>query len=81
MNVILRIPEKHWLNIQDAAEKFAETFPVNTKPRSAIFKSLLRVRHIQPRVKIEVLGGVAEVTRCTPGVTVTIQDHDNEKAG
>lgn len=28
-------------------------------------------------VKIEVLGGVAEVTRCTPGIQVTLQDHDN----
>lgn len=39
------------------------------------------IRHfkpIRPRVKVEVLGGVADVTRCTPGVQVTIQDHDNE---
>ena len=34
----------------------------------------------QPKyqVKIEVLGGVAEVTECPPEVEVTIIDHDNE---
>lgn len=33
------------------------------------------------RVLIEVLGGVAECTRCSPGVKVTILDHDNERGG
>lgn len=80
MNVLLRLPEKHWLNIEAAAVKHAESLPQGNE-RQGIFKSLNRVRPIKPRVKIEVSGGVAEVTRCTPGVTVTIQDHDNEKAG
>lgn len=38
-------------------------------------------RPVKPRVKVEVLGGVAEVMRCSKGVTVTIQDHDNEATG
>lgn len=31
------------------------------------------------KVVVEVLGGVAEVTTCPPGVDVQIIDHDNEK--
>lgn len=30
------------------------------------------------KVKIEVTGGVAEVTQCPPGVEVEIVDHDNQ---
>ena len=33
------------------------------------------------QVKVEVTGGVAEVTQCTAGVNVTIIDHDNEQNG
>jgi hypothetical protein len=33
------------------------------------------------KVLIEVLGGVAEVTKCPAGVEVTIKDHDNEQNG
>lgn len=43
-----------------------------------ILESILR-QGIAENVKVEVLGGVAEVTQCPPGVHVTIQDHDNEK--
>ncbi len=79
--IILRLSEAHWLTIQDAAASFAETFPTNTSPRRRIFRALNHVKHLKPKVKIEVLGGVADVTRCTPGVEVTIQDHDNEQHG
>lgn len=38
-------------------------------------------RGIDSRVKIEVSGGVAECTACPDGITVEIQDHDNERTG
>lgn len=75
-DVILRIAERSWLEIQEAAEHFAETFPAETTPRQKIFQALLRVKHILPRVRIDVIGGVAHQGRTTPGVRVTIKDHD-----
>lgn len=33
------------------------------------------------KVLIEVIGGVAEVSKCPVGVQVTIKDHDNEQNG
>lgn len=38
-------------------------------------------RGIHETAKVEVLGGVAELTQCPAHVTVTIQDHDNEATG
>ncbi len=81
MNVLLRIPEKHWLTIAEAAQAHAETFPANSPPRSAIFKALLRVKHLKPVVRVAVRGGVAYITRCPSGVAVKIRDYDNEQNG
>lgn len=44
------------------------------------------IKHIQQtvvihQVKVEVSGGVAEVTECPDGVEVEILDHDNEDCG
>lgn len=38
-----------------------------------------QIAETTPRVLIEVLGGVAELTECPPGVAVEIVDHDNEE--
>jgi hypothetical protein len=52
------------------------------EPDASGIKELVHVVDFPaPHVKIEVSGGVAEVTECPDGVEVTIQDHDNERNG
>ena len=78
---LYRMTEADYATVQEAAANFAQTFPVESDPRADIYAALRRFKESCPRVKIEVLGGVAEVTQCSPGVIVTIKDHDNDECG
>lgn len=52
---------------------------VDGKHVRILFGSTIYHRHIcKPAARVEVLGGVAYLTRCSPGVTVKIVDHDQK---
>jgi len=58
--ILLRLPESAWLEIQDAATQFAETFPTGTAPRAKIFKAVNKVRYVTRRyVPAKALGQLA----------------------
>ena len=73
--------DKQWEVIKNAAVACADGMDEGSKERNTIFKALNWVTLAKPRVKVEVLGGCADVTYCTNGVNVVIQDHDNEATG
>ncbi len=78
---LIAIPDKHYDTIIDTLQMDAISRAFDSKLRQEISDALDSMKEYKPQVKIEVTGGVAEVTRCTPGVIVTIQDHDNEESG